>query len=167
MRFGEIIKQARNGRFSQQALGKSIKVQPAYIHLIEKGERIPSDDVCAYLAKALDLDPQRLLFLAYKERAQKTLEGRRLFSQMEKLMTDPVISQVIVNPKMLDAGIVKALQSPDIRKVLKNKQWCEALNASASTTDRDIPELIKIVTQIPAQQWQALLSTAKAFAGIT
>ena len=45
---------------------------------------------------------------------------------MEKLMTDPVISQVIVNPKMLNAGIVKALQSPDIRKVLRNKEWCEA-----------------------------------------
>ncbi len=167
MRFGEIIKRARNGRFSQQALGESIGVWGTYIYQIEKGERIPSDDVCAYLAKALDLDPQRLLFLAYKERAQKTSEGRRLFSQMEKLMTDPVISQVIVNPKMLDAGIVKALQSPDIRKVLKNKQWCEALNASASTTDRDIPELIKVVTQIPPQQWQTLLSTAKAFAGIT
>ena len=81
-------------------------------------------------------------------------------------MTDPVISQVIVNPKMLDAGIVKALQSPDIRKVLKNKQWCEALSASAATTDRDIPELIKIITQIPVQQWQVLLSTAKAFADI-
>ena len=167
MRFGEIIKQARNGRFSQQALGESIGVWGTYIYQIEKGERIPSDDVCTNLAKTLDLDPQRLLFLAYKERAQKTPEGRKLFTQMEKLITDPVVSQIIANPKMLNAGIVKALQSPDIRKVLKDKQWCEALNASASTTDRDIPELIKIITQIPAQQWQTLLSTAKAFAGIT
>ena len=139
MRFGEIIKQARNGRFSQQALGETIGVWGTYIYQIEKGERIPSDDVCAYLAKALDLDPQRLLFLAYKERAQKTLEGRRLFSQMEKLMTDPVISQVIVNPKMLDAGIVKALQSPDIRKVLKNKQWCEALECECFNYGQGYP----------------------------
>ncbi len=167
MRFGKIIKHARNGRFSQRALGKSIGVWDTYIGQIEKGERIPSDDRCQLLAKALDLDPQRLLFSAYKERAQKTPEGRKLFTQMEKLMTDPVISQVIANPRMLNAGIVKALQSPDIRKVLKNKQWCEALKASASTTDRDIPELIKIITHIPPQQWQALLGTAKAFAGIT
>ncbi len=167
MRFGEIIKRARNGRFSQRALGKNIGVWDTYIGQIEKGERIPSDDRCQLLAKALGLDPQKLLFLAYKERAQKTPEGRRLFTQLEKLMTDPVISQVIADPKMLDAGIVKALQSPDIRKVLKNNQWREALNASASTTDRDIPELIKIIPQIPVQQWQVLLSTAKAFAGIT
>ena len=167
MRFGEIIKSARSGRFSQQALGEIIGVWGTYIYQLEKGERIPSDDVCTNLAKALDLDPQLLLFLAYKERAQKTPDGRRLFAQMEKLMTDPVISQVIANPKVLDAGIVKALQSPNIRKVIKNKQWCEALNASASTTDRDIPELIKIITQIPIQQWQALLGTAKAFAGIS
>lgn len=166
MRLGEIIKRARNGRFSQRALGKNIGVWDTYIGQIEKGERIPSDDRCQLLAKALDLAPQTLLFLAYKERAQKTPEGRKLFSQMEKLLTDPVISQVIADPKMLNSDIVKALQSPDIRKVLKNKQWCEALKASASTTDRNIPEFINIITQIPAQQWQALLSTAKAFAGI-
>ena len=99
MRFGEIIKQARTGRFSQQALGESIGVWGTYIYQIEKGERIPSDDVCTNLAKALDLDPQLLLFLAYKERAQKTTEGRRLFTQMEKLMTDPVISPGNCRPK--------------------------------------------------------------------
>lgn len=86
---------------------------------------------------------------------------------MEKLLTDPVVSQVLADPKLLDAGIVKALQSAGVRKVLKNAQWRDALDESAGVTDRDIPELLKILSQIPPQQWEILVSTAKTFAGVT
>jgi len=55
MRFGEIIKRARTGNFSQLALGKHIGVWGTYIGQIEKGERIPSDERCQLLAKALEL----------------------------------------------------------------------------------------------------------------
>ena len=82
-------------------------------------------------------------------------------------MTDPVVSQVIADPKMLDASIIEALKSPTIRKVLKNRNWREALEDSAWANDRDIPDLIRIIAQIPPQQWEALLSTAKAFAGMS
>jgi transcriptional regulator with XRE-family HTH domain len=166
MRFGEIIKRARKGKFSQQSLGERIGVWGTYIGQIEKGDRVPSDERCHLLAKALELDPQNLLISAYKERAQ-TRDGRRLFTQMEKLMTDPVVSQVIADPKMLDASIIEALKSPTIRKVLKNRNWREALEDSAWANDRDIPDLIRIIAQIPPQQWEALLSTAKAFAGMS
>jgi len=167
MRFGKIIRRARTGKkYSQQALGERIDVWGTYIGQIEKGTRVPADDRCEQLAKALDLNPQKLLISAYKERAE-TRQTQRLFTQMEKLMTDPVISQMLADSKMLDGNIVKALQSSGIRKILKNTQWREALDETASSPDRDIPELLKIINQIPPQQWEVLVSTAKAFAGLT
>lgn len=166
MRFGEMIKRARKGRFSQQTLGERIGVWGTYIGQIEKGERVPSDERCLQLAEALELDPQRLLIAAYRERAQ-TKEAERLFGLMEQLMTDPVISQILNDRSLLDPNIVKAIQKPGIRRALKNAQWREALETGAAMSGRDIPALIHLIQKIAPQQWEALLSTAKAFAGVT
>ena len=164
MRFGEMIKRARKNRFSQQTLGEQIGVWGTYIGQIEKGERIPSDERCLQLAEALELDPTKLLIVAYRERAQ-TKEAGRLFAQMEQLLTDPIISQVL-EQKLLDAQIVKALQQPGIRQALKDTQWRHALMDTAASANRDIPELVRIASKLNPQQWEAVLSTAKAFAGI-
>lgn len=166
MRFGDTIKRARKDRFSQQTLGEQIGVWGTYIGQIEKGERVPSDELCLQLAKVLDLEPQKLLISAYRERAQ-TKEAQQLFAQMEKLMADPVISEILADPKLLDAAIIQALQQPGIRRAIKNAKWRDALSESASMADRDIPELIHLIKRLAPQQWEALLGTAKAFAGVT
>lgn len=166
MRFGDTIKRARKDRFSQQTLGEQIGVWGTYIGQIEKGERVPSDEICLQLAKVLNLDPQKLLISAYRERAQ-TKEAQHLFALMDKMMTDPLISEVIADPKLLDAAIIQALHQPGIRRALKNPKWRDALSECASMADRDIPDLIHLIKRLPPQQWEALLSTAKAFSGIT
>jgi transcriptional regulator with XRE-family HTH domain len=165
MRFGEIIKRARGGRFSQQSLGELIGVWGTYIGQIEKGERVPSDERCLLLAKALDLDTRKLLISAYQERTQSK-EVKQLFSQMEKLLTDPVISQVLEN-KLLDPATAKALQSPGVRQALKNTSWREAIEAGSKMSDREIPELILLIGKMTSQQFQVLLTTAKTFLGET
>jgi len=165
MRFGEIIKKAREGRFSQQALGEHIGVWGTYIGQIEKGERVPSDERCLLLAQALDLDTRKLLISAYRERTQ-TKEVQALFAQMEKLMTDPVISQVLEN-KFLDASTAKALQNGNLRKLIKNKAWRAALEETNSTSHPDLPTLVHLANKMTPQQFQVLLTTAKTFLGET
>ena len=165
MGFGDIIKKSRKGRFSQQALGEQIGVWGTYIGQIEKGERVPSDARCLQLAKALGLDARKLLITAYRERAQER-EARSLFQQMEKLLADPVISRVVAERGLLDATLLEALEQPKIRKALKDASWREALIEAIGMGDRDIPLLIQMIKQMPPQQWEALLSTAKAMAGI-
>ena len=165
MRFGEIIKKAREGRFSQQSLGEHIGVWGTYIGQIEKGERVPSDERCLLLAQALDLDTRKLLISAYRERTQSK-EVQKLFTQMEKLMTDPVIGQVLEN-RLLDPTTAKALQNPNIRKILKNKAWRDALEEGGKTSNQDLPQLIHLANKMTPQQFQVLITTAKTFLGET
>ena len=166
MGFGDIIKRAREGRFTQQTLAERAGVWGTYIGQIEKGVRVPSDELCLELAKALELDPARLLVAAYRERAQAK-EARRLFVQMEKLLSDPVVSRIVGDPGLLDASVLEALEQPAVRKALRDKRWRETIVAGLEMGDRDIPELIRIIGQMGPQQWEALLSTAKAMAGVT
>ena len=166
MGFGEIIKKARKGKFSQQTLGRDIGVWGTYIGQIEKGERVPSDERCILLAKALGLDPVSLLISAYRQRAQ-TPQARSLFSQMEKLIADPVISQVVSNRKLLTASILQAIEKNEVRKALRDPRWRDAIAGATTEPDRDIPLLISIASQMPKQQWEALLNTAKALAGVS
>ncbi|MCZ6634315.1 MAG: helix-turn-helix transcriptional regulator [bacterium] len=165
MGFGDIIKKARTGKFSQQTLGKQIGVWGTYIGQIEKGERVPSDERCIQLANALELAPLKLLISAYRERSHAN-EAKALFTQMEKLISDPVISQVVSNPRLLTASLLKALKKTEIRRALKDPKWQEAICQAMSDSDRDLPLLISIASEMPPQQWTALLNTAKALAGV-
>ena len=88
MDFGDLIRKARQGRFSQQELGDEIGVWGTYIGQIESGKRIPSDKRCLDLAAALDLDSGALLLQAYRQRATST-EARRLFDRMAGLLASP------------------------------------------------------------------------------
>ncbi len=166
MVFGDIIKNARQGRFSQQNLGEQTGVWGTYIGQIEKGDRVPSDELCLQLARVLELDPRMLLLAAYRKRAQAK-ETRELFEQIETLLSDPVISRILGNRRVLNASILEALEQPSIRRALRDTRWREAITQSIKMTDRDIPELIQIVKRMTPQQWEALLTTAKAMSGIS
>jgi len=166
MRFGEIIRRARGDRLSQQALGQQIGVWGTYIGQIEKGERVPSDERCLQLAEALGLEHRTLLVAAYQERAQAK-EAQGLFRQMGKLLADPVLSRLLGSRELLDTELVEALEIPELRRALKDATWRDAIAAGMGMPGRDVPQLIRVVEQMTPQQWEALLGTAKAMAGVS
>ncbi|MDA0744899.1 MAG: helix-turn-helix transcriptional regulator [bacterium] len=160
-----MIKEARKGRFSQQSLGEQIGVWGTYIGQIEKGERIPSEELCLKLAKILELDVRKLLIAAYLERAESS-QVRQLFQQMDKLLTDPIVGKLLSNRDLLDPELFAALEQPELRSILKDEAWRAALVDAVSMSERDLPSLIRVARQMTPQQWEALLNTAKAMAGI-
>ena len=91
MTFGEIVKKAREGRFSQKDLGEQIGVWDTYVGQIEKGDKIPSDEICIRLARALELDERRLLLLAYRERASNPINSQAIFGR-DNLLSERVPS---------------------------------------------------------------------------
>src|SRR2546427_69953 len=73
--FGEVIRRARErAGLNQKQLAIACRtISPMYISQIEKGDRVPSVKVCRLLARALDLDEQRLQLLAHRFRPRKEL----------------------------------------------------------------------------------------------
>jgi hypothetical protein len=83
------------------------------------------------------------------------------------MRTGPAVRVAPACSTTSDASLINALQKPGIRRALKNAGWRDAIEEGAAMTDRDIPALIHLIQKIAPQQWEALLSTAKAFAGVT
>ncbi len=91
-------KARKQADLSQRELAKLIisskkpdGVWAKYVGQIEKGEKIPSDDVCTKLAKVLHLNSGMVLLAAYQAKAGSK-EGRNLFMKMAQLMDDPVVN---------------------------------------------------------------------------
>jgi transcriptional regulator with XRE-family HTH domain len=69
--FGEVIRRGREAAgLNQKQLARACgTISPMYVCQIEKGDRVPSVRVCRLLAKALELNEQKLLLLAHQTRA--------------------------------------------------------------------------------------------------
>jgi len=183
MNFGEAIKQARKGRFTQKQLGQAIGVWDTYIGQIEKGEKVPSDEICLKLAEVLDLDPKKVLLMAYIERASGF--ARELFLRIQELLESPVLEYLLSEGKDIEVELLKMLTEEEVRSVLadgelleslkdpalreaikdrgirgilRDPRWKEALAGVVQVEDRDIPELLQAVSKMDAKQWQALFN---------
>ena len=156
MTFGELIKKTREEHaLSQKELGEATGVWDTYIGQIEKGEKIPSDEICVKLAHALTLDERKILLLAYKNRASEY--ARELFDQIDRLMNDPMVEYILVEKDLLDLDFLKALKDDDsLREALKHPVWRGMLATSYGMKDKDIPGLIDSVRRMSERQWKAL-----------
>lgn len=154
--FGEIIREAREGRFSQKELGDLIGVWDTYVGQIEKGDKIPSDEICVRLAKVLELDERNLLLVAYRERASE--HAGELFDQMERIMKDPVVDRVLSDKELIDLELLDILEDETLRGSLRNPVWREMFLRSYRMKDRNIPSLIEAIEKMTDRQWQALLN---------
>ena len=114
MQFAEIVKEARlQARLSQRGLAEQLTtaqkpegVWATYVGQIEKGDKVPSDEVCIKLAEVLELDPDVVLLAAYQAKASSQ-EGRDLFAKMARCsLTDPVVNQLLASAEPLAPSVL-------------------------------------------------------------
>ena len=173
--FALLVKTARTkSGMSQSKLGAELRttqrpegVWNTYVGQIEKGQRIPSDEVCVKLAEALNLAPLSVLFSAYEARAESssaTKTTKDLFKMMKRALMDPVIQCLLTAKEPLDEDVLKALEDEDIRGALGLAIWREAIARSFRIgKKRDIPGLLAMVEAMDDKQWMALIGMVETW----
>ena len=165
MQFAEMIKEARlQAHLSQQGLAKQLVtarrpkgVWATYIGQIEKGEKVPSDEVCIKLAEVLELDSNRLLIAAYKAKAGSA-EGCALYSKMMRLMSDPVVNKLLSREEPLDPALLEVLSNPEIAALFGDQPWLEAVaRAHKKQQERDVLGLLSLVDVMDDKQWRMIM----------
>jgi transcriptional regulator with XRE-family HTH domain len=158
---GVTIKQAREHlKMSQKELGERVGVWGTYIGQIEKGEKIPSDELCLKIAQALNLNGRNLLLCGYIERSEG--EPRELFQQMLQILSDPAFSH-FERLNRLGPELLKAFDDPDFASAVRDPAWRQAfVEGFRLKSDRDLIGLIEAVGKMKMVQWEALVSMAKA-----
>jgi transcriptional regulator with XRE-family HTH domain len=147
-KLGTIIHAARTtSGLSQQALGDIIGVWPTYIGQIEKGIRIPSDEVIVKLAQTFGLRIETLLLVGYYERAE-TKHAKLLFRNLHTYWNSD-------NPDELDLPKLNTQQ----RSALKNLygKWLKAGNSSPS------PKIIFTLCNVSDEKIETIEEIVKAF----
>lgn len=164
MQFANMIKEARSqADLSQRGLAKLLitsqkpdGVWPTYVGQIEKGEKIPSDDVCIKLAEVLELDSDMVLLAAYQAKAGSK-EGRALFDKMVRIIADPVARRLLDGNEALDPSLLEAVADADVRSLLKDQPWVAAITqARKARKNREILKLLPIVEAMNDKQWAAM-----------
>ena len=150
MNLAELIRAARmDQKLSQKALGKLIStaakpngVWSTYIGQIEKGDKIPSDDVCVELARILDLERDLVLLTAFRDRAEGR-EARALF--------DRLLEATNGRPTEFD--------DPEIRTLVRRcKPWLQSLvqiRQAHKGREKDIGGLLSGLASLDKKQWEA------------
>ena len=168
MHFPDMIKDARlNARISQRALAEQLKttqkpegVWATYVGQIEKGEKVPSDEVCVKLAEVLKLDTTRVLLAAYDaQAADSPAPARALFSQMERALTDALISRLLETDAPFESSVLDALSRSEITAGLSDPHWVDTFERCYRVgKKRNVPSLIKLVEAMNDKQWSGLMA---------
>ncbi len=186
---GELIKEARAAKgYSQAKLSKMLvdagaprNVYSTYIGQIEKGEKVPSANVCRGLAIALDLDAELVFAHAYASRAKTPEEkqlARRLFSLLAQGTppSEESRSPVATEPgrdlpdrvRETVAGLVRAAVESD------DSQWiavqslvnCIVENPPPSTRGSDLLQLLACAQSLDEESWNMLCNFAMALTDV-
>lgn len=165
MQFAEMIKEARlQAHLSQQGLAEQLVttrkpkgVWATYIGQIEKGEKVPSDEVCIKLAEVLELDPNRVLIAAYEAKASSE-EGRALYGKMMRSLSDPVVNKLLSSKEPLDPSLLGVLSNPEILALLGDQPWLKTVvRARKNQKERDVLGLLALVEAMDDKQWDMIM----------
>jgi transcriptional regulator with XRE-family HTH domain len=161
MQFAKMIKDARKrAKLSQRALAAQLitedkpnGVWATYIGQIEKGEKVPSDEVCLMLATVLNLDPNTVLLMAYQSKANSPA-GKALFKMMKRSLIDPVARKLLAGK--LAPAVLEVIANPEIQDLLVDQQWLEAMaRARKLQKKRDVLTTLRDIEAMNDKQWEA------------
>jgi transcriptional regulator with XRE-family HTH domain len=164
MQFAEMIKGTRlQARLSQRGLAEQLitaqkpeGVWATYIGQIEKGEKVPSDEVCIKLAEVLELDSSEVLVAAYEAKAGSE-EGRALFAKMARSLADPVVRQLLASKEPLEPALLDALADVETQALLSDRAWLDAISkARKKQKKRDVLAWLSLGVTMDDKQWGAL-----------
>ena len=164
MQFAEIVNEARlQASLCQRGLAEQLTtaqkpegVWATYVGQIEKGDKVPSDEVCIKLAEVLELDPAIVLLAAYQAKASSQ-EGRDLLAKMARSLTDPVVNQLLASEEPLAPSVLEALADADTRSLLGDQPWLGAVaRARKIQMDRDVLGLLALVEAMDDKQWTVI-----------
>ena len=101
MDFASVVRQARKqAGLSQPELARLLVtpkrprgVWATYVGQIEKGQKVPSEEICLKLAEVLRLDPLSLLVRAHRQKAD-TAETQAFLDCVLRIVTDPSAASV-------------------------------------------------------------------------
>ena len=166
MQFAEIVKEARlRARLSQRGLAEQLVtaqkpngVWATYVGQIEKGEKVPSDEVCVKLAEVLELNFSEVLLAAYEAKAGSE-EARALFAKMARKLADPVICQLLASEEPLNPALFEALADPATQSLLADRIWLEAINKGRKMQNkRDVLAWLVLGVAMDDKQWAAIMA---------
>ena len=121
-----------------------------YISQIERGEKVPSDEVCLQLARVLELDPVDLLLAAQEARTQ--VEQARVLIRNAR-----ILSHAPTTPGAAQPGSPTA--NPQLRNALSDEEFVRILgDCYASPNRQRVLDLLDRLTRLDDVQWQLFVN---------
>lgn len=174
MQLAEMVRAARKAKgLSQGAVASRLTTEkkprgvwPTYVGQIEKGEKVPSDEVCLRLAEVLDLGIRQVLLAAYAARAESAEAGALFLEATESLAA--AARRSVPGPdqdlgELLSPELHQALRDPDLRAALAQPRLQLLLLQVAQVgAGRDFARVLARLQAMDDRQWISLLNILEA-----
>jgi transcriptional regulator with XRE-family HTH domain len=174
VQLAEMVRAARKAKgLSQGAVARRLTTEkkprgvwPTYVGQIEKGEKVPSDEVCLKLAEVLELETRQVLLAAYAARAESAEAGALFLAATESLAAAALQSE-----PALDQDLGESL-SPELRQMLRDPELKAALaqprlqslllQVAQAGAGRDFTRVLARLQAMDDRQWISLLNVLEA-----
>ena len=131
-----------------------------YISQIERGEKIPSDDVCLKLANVLVIDPSQVLLAAHEERTQ-VVEARTLIRSARWLFQSGLAD--LEDRDALRRLLTAVGTDSPLHSALKDKDLCAVLGGCyRSDKSGELLKVLERMASLDDAQWSLFANFLEA-----
>ena len=136
-----------------------------YISQIERGEKVPSDEVCLQLARILELDRIDVLLAAQEARTQ--VETARLLIRNARVLSQATAADPgpRSGPDPPPPDRSPAVAAPQLHSALADEDFVQLLGACYASCNRQrVLELLQRLTHLDDARWQLFQNFLSAIA---